>query len=275
MGPIIRRFWAWERAHPQLRLAAWRAFYDTVARLFPDPDLHFMNWGYVPLPGELLAVAASRHPGGTAVVLYAHVLRDRNLSGLDVVEVGCGRGGGARLAAETLGAASVLGVDLSPRNVSLARILHAGVPRLQFRIGEAEQLPLPDASADVVVNVESSHHYSSFSRFVSEVRRILRPGGTFHFADYRTLDELGALRCDLHDSGLEVASEIDITENVIRAMDQDEPYKAELLRERVPHPLRTIMATFMGMQGTEVYESFACSRWRYGSWLLRKPEALT
>jgi ubiquinone/menaquinone biosynthesis C-methylase UbiE len=53
------------------------------------------------------------------------------------------------------------------------------LPDLDFVQGDAQNMPFPDQSLDAVVNVEASHIYPDFERFVDEVARLLRPGGTF------------------------------------------------------------------------------------------------
>ena len=45
--------------------------------------------------------------------------------------------------------------------------------------GDAQDLPFPDESFDAVINVEASHIYPNFERFLGEVARVLRPGGHF------------------------------------------------------------------------------------------------
>merc|ERR1719460_1375102 len=74
-----------------------------------------------------------------------------------------------------------VGVDLNALQVASAtkRSGSSGPCPLSFVQGDAENLPFPDASFDIVVNVESSHTYPHFDRFVAEVRRVLRPNGRF------------------------------------------------------------------------------------------------
>ena len=51
--------------------------------------------------------------------------------------------------------------------------------------GNAESLPFPDESFDAVINVEASHAYPHFDRFLPELTRVLRPRGHFLYADFR------------------------------------------------------------------------------------------
>ena len=59
--------------------------------------------------------------------------------------------------------------------------------------GDAQNLPFPDESFDAVINVEASHIYPNFERFLGEVARVLRPGGHFLYADFRNRDGLPRL----------------------------------------------------------------------------------
>jgi ubiquinone/menaquinone biosynthesis C-methylase UbiE len=72
-------------------------------------------------------------------------------------------------------------------------------------------MPFPASSFDAVVNIESSHCYESMDAFLSEVCRVLRPGGQFFFADLRSTDGVNTLREQFNASGLTVEKETDIT----------------------------------------------------------------
>src|SRR5206468_12347276 len=92
----------------------------------------------------------------SCIQLYDLVARGAPVAGRDLLEVGCGRGGGADYVARKLGPRRLVAVDLSPRAVALCRRRFAG-PHLAFEVGDDERLPFESASFDVVLNVESSH----------------------------------------------------------------------------------------------------------------------
>lgn len=98
-------------------------------------------------------------------------LRDR-CNGRDVLEAGFGEGYGADLLAGV--ARQVIGVDYDESAVAHVR---ARYPRVRAQQGNLAQLPLPDASVDVVVNFQVIEHLWDQSQFVGECRRVLRPGG--------------------------------------------------------------------------------------------------
>jgi ubiquinone/menaquinone biosynthesis C-methylase UbiE len=98
------------------------------------------------------------------------------------LEAGCGTGRWlAELQAVT---PHVVGLDLSAGMLVQARLRAqaclgqpAGPPAGLVR-GRAGQLPFPDAMFDLVYCVNAIHHFDQPRRFISEARRLLRPGGT-------------------------------------------------------------------------------------------------
>lgn len=71
------------------------------------------------------------------------------------------------------------------------------LPGLEFVRGDAEDLPFPDKSFDVVVNVEASHSYPHLPVFLGEVARALRPEGRFLYTDTRIREFVPAWQTDL------------------------------------------------------------------------------
>lgn len=102
------------------------------------------------------------------------------LAGARVVDVGCGDGRLARTLVEA-GAASAVGVECSPRQLAKARAL-APMAGVQVVEGVGEALPLPDASADIVVFFNSLHHIPAavMGRALAEAARVLVPGGVVY-----------------------------------------------------------------------------------------------
>jgi NAD(P)-dependent dehydrogenase (short-subunit alcohol dehydrogenase family)/acyl carrier protein len=142
--------------------ASYREFYDDVTRRLEQTGVgeasFFLNYGYISLPGSE-DEAQRQVPDGvfnpSSVRLAYELIGAADLSGRHVVDVGCGRGGTARLMAEEFGAI-VTGVDLSPEAIAFCRRTHHH-PNVRFEVGDAEHLPLDDRAFDVVTNVESSH----------------------------------------------------------------------------------------------------------------------
>jgi ubiquinone/menaquinone biosynthesis C-methylase UbiE len=148
--------------------------------------------------------------------LYTQALGGVRLGGRDVVEVGSGRGGGAAALVRHHQPRSYIAIDGSRRQVELCRAIHPG---LEFAYGNACALPLPDASADVVLNVESSHCYSDLGAFVAEARRVLRPGGIFCLTDIVYEKTRIARYFELLHQNFQVQRQGDVTANVVRCLE--------------------------------------------------------
>lgn len=260
------------RAFPMLRRVAYRALYRRLARLDRAGEVTFTNYGYALVAGDPAApvLSAADEPDRLGIQLYHHVAGAMNLAGRDVLEIGCGRGGGTSYIARYHGPRTVTGLDLDPGAVAFCRRNHR-MPGLRFRRGDSESLPFAADSFDAVVNVESSHCYGSMSSFLSEVRRVLRPGGLFLFADFRSRGLTGVLRGQLVRGGFRVVAERSITRNVFAALAQDSGRKLALVRRRAPVLLRPLFCQFAATEGTATYEAFRTGAWEYQSYVLAPP----
>lgn len=108
---------------------------------------------------------------------------DRHISdwqGLNVLDVGCGGGYTCEFLAKR--GAIVTGVDQSLDCIHAAKE-HALEHELAITYynATAEALPLPDATFDVVVCVDVLEHIADLNQTLSEIGRVLKPGGIFCF----------------------------------------------------------------------------------------------
>lgn len=128
------------------------------------------------LPGELAyfeRLDAGRHqyaPWMADVLEYGTTVGER------VLDVGCGQG--IDLVRYAQAGAIATGIDLTPRHVELAR-RHLAAMALAGTVyeGDAEHLPFPDGSFDVVSSNGVLHHTPDIAGALGEIRRVLRPGG--------------------------------------------------------------------------------------------------
>lgn len=100
-----------------------------------------------------------------------------------VLDVGCGTGSFALLFAQARPDASILGLDGDPDALAIAR--HKA-PGLDFRQALADDTGEPDGSADAVTMSLVLHHLDADGKAAAlgEARRVLRPGGMLHVADW-------------------------------------------------------------------------------------------
>ena len=261
-------------ASPGLKRALWKRWYQFLAGGYPQAEWSFMNYGFAEQEGPTpdLDLAAADEPDRYSIQLYHRVAGAVELRGLDVLEVGSGRGGGGSYVARYLRPRSLLGVDFSEEAVALSRKLHPH-PCLRFEQGDAEALPCRDAAFDAVINVESSHCYGSMGRFLGEVSRVLRPGGYFLWADMVTPAREGSLHEQFRGAGLVMRHEEDITPNVLLALDRVNDHKRATIRRHVPRYLLAWFEDFAGVRGTRVYEALRAGEVQYRRCTLQKPAA--
>ena len=93
-----------------------------------------------------------------------------------VLDIACGLGYGAHLLLREGHAAAVIAVDSSPETIGTARSEYSS-DRLKFEVGTAESIPLPDCSVDVAVSIETFEHLPEPRLLLTELRRVLAPGG--------------------------------------------------------------------------------------------------
>jgi len=103
-----------------------------------------------------------------------------------VVDVGCGAGFDTLIAAMQVGpSGSVVGVDMTTEMLDRVResVRDARLPNVDIREGLAESLPVADEWADVVISNGVVNLCADKLAIFREVRRVLKHGGTFQFAD--------------------------------------------------------------------------------------------
>ena len=196
-----------------------RAVYEFALSEEAIRRLPFLNLGYHPAADEdagTIALSDGLERFQCNLNLYAQALGAVRLGGRDVVEVGSGRGGGAFALTRLYEPRSYVAIDGCRKQVEICRGLY---PQVEFMYGNACALPLPDASADVVLNVESSHCYSDLGAFVAEVRRVLRPGGLFCLTDIVYEKARIARYFELLHQNFQVQRQVDVTANVVGCLE--------------------------------------------------------
>jgi ubiquinone/menaquinone biosynthesis C-methylase UbiE len=101
-----------------------------------------------------------------------------------VLEIGCGTGNLTKLVKRLQPGAEVVGLDPDPRALAMAT-RKAGGLGVRFDHGYSQALPYPDGSFDRVLSSLMFHHLDAETkrRTLTEVRRVLRPGGALYLVD--------------------------------------------------------------------------------------------
>ena len=125
---------------------------------------------------------------GQARALYDAVLEALAIGrGTRLLDAGCGAGMAAMLAAAR--GATVTGVDASDELLVIAR---ARVPHAEFRQGDLESLPVPDAAFDVVTGFNAFQYAGAPAAALREARRVARPGAPVVIATWGRPDGMPA-----------------------------------------------------------------------------------
>ena len=230
-----------------------------------------MNYGYAPLDdhSETVTLNEADEPDRYAIQLYHHLVSAVDLTDLDVLEVGSGRGGGASYIARYLKPRTLIGLDYSNRAIQFCKHAHA-IEGLSFTQGDAESLPFDAASFDAVINIESSHCYGSMETFLANAKRVLRQNGYFLYADFRNKNDVALLHSQMEQSGMKILKREDISANVFRSLDLDDRRKVLLIRALFQNWLLKPFLEFAGVKGSKIYSGFESGAITYLHYLLQK-----
>jgi SAM-dependent methyltransferase len=228
----------------------------------------FFNAGHLPCPDEWRTLAPfDREPLQAALcdaVIWQSV-KDLGI-GRDaaILDIGCGSGGGLRVAAHRYPEGEIFGIDTDAVAISLANRRLRSFPNVQALKGSGRELPFPAGRFDLVYAV-GTVNFVGVRRFFAEAARVLRPGGTLSFqgwnVDVSSADEEAQIRSIANDAGFEVVEFRDITANVIDAIKADLP-RRYLHVDRTPWPFRNYAREASVLPGTNTFELYTGGRYK-------------
>ena len=108
--------------------------------------------------------------------------------------------------------------------------------------------------------------------FLNEVKRLLKPGGFFLWADFRKTKEMPILFNSFLESGLVKIREKNITDFVINALKKMSSERKEKIKKHVPKFIQPVFMSYAGIKGSDVYNSFIQNKLIYKSATFKKPE---
>ncbi len=102
-----------------------------------------------------------------------------------ILEIGCGRGVGVEIIFDTFDPSYVEAFDFDPDQFGLAkqRLLSRYQDKVKLYDASATEIPSPDSSFDAVFDFGALHHIPGNSVAISEIARVLKPGGRFFFME--------------------------------------------------------------------------------------------
>ena len=100
----------------------------------------------------------------------------------DLLDCGCGTGAMISLLYEKMPDKNYTGIDITPKMIEAAKAKN--LERVDWVVGDCENLPFDDDSFDVVICTNSFHHYPNPQKFFDSVFRVLKSGGRLILQDY-------------------------------------------------------------------------------------------
>ena len=129
----------------------------------------------------------------------------------NLLDIGCGRGGGVSVYKKYFNFDHVVGLDLNPNQINFCKKIHSGI---QFDQGSSMELPYNANSFDIITNVESANYYVDYDAFVKGLNKILKVNGLFLCADTGDQSRVDYIKEIYPHYGFKVKKHINITKNV-------------------------------------------------------------
>lgn len=251
-----------------------RQFYNAVSQqldaTFFAQNSIFLNYGYVAdqnkqyskieLPENFL--------NKNSIKLILEVIGDCDITGSEILDIGCGRGGLVYTINKYFNVKRINGIDLSPVAISFCKDNYQ-YQNASFDVGDAEQLPFENDSFDVVTNVESSHNYPNIYNFYLEVSRVLRVGGYFLYTDLLPVNRFAEHLTFLQEMKFTIERNQDISSNVLLSCDETASRHLDVFKDLSKED-GEVMRNFLAVPGSKPYDSMKSGEAAYKIIRLKK-----
>ncbi|MCL1630154.1 class I SAM-dependent methyltransferase [Roseibaca sp. V10] len=235
--------------------------YEVLYRFSPARKHWFFNGGYLPLDADYIPHPDFAGEDHCAMMYHqaAHTqIREFGLQPLDILDVGCGQGGGLVYVSRLFPNAALSGTERSLSAVALARRRIRPHTRAQIFQSKSNRLAFANTSFDLVLSV-GAPTYFGLTRFVTEAARVLRPGGVISISGgYRQGDHAqieDELRNAAQANGLVCTSYRDITPHTFASLKADIP-RREVQLAKVPWPFSLYAVKWADMPGSAEYDEY-------------------
>jgi ubiquinone/menaquinone biosynthesis C-methylase UbiE len=113
-----------------------------------------------------------------------------------ILDIASGSGYGTKLMAAE--AKKVYGVDVDKNAISYAKE-HYSAKNIEYILGDGESIPITNGTVDVVVSYETIEHIPDYKKFLTEVKRVLKPGGILLLSTPNDLEYIEDNHFHLHE----------------------------------------------------------------------------
>lgn len=245
----------------------YRFFYNLTgkSRNTAAPIKRFMNLGYE--SENPITINPEDQVDSSHINLYYEILQGTSLADKTVLEVGCGRGGGAYYYTKYHQPKAYTGIDLSKENITICNKQNE-FDNCNFKEADAESFSFNNIF-DVIINLESSHCYRSKKAFFNNVQQSLKTDGTFIYADIRKSDKGTTIEQELEAAGFIIKHKKEITKGVVKAIDEHSAARFPFTHKYpylVPKTIKNINVS----QHSDTYNKLKSGAVSYWSYILKK-----
>jgi len=245
----------------KLKNIFFKFWYWYVSVVDKNAEVIFMNYGYSK-DNHKIELNENEEKDRYSIQLYHLAATGTDIKGKDILEIGCGRGGGLSYINRQFKPNSAIGIDLNKKAIAFCVKKYSN-EKIKFIEGDSQKLNFEDNAFDVVINIESSHRYSKVDLFIGEVYRVLKPGGVFLFADFGDQEDLKKLNMNLKNLKFKRLKNEPITGNVLEALKLSTPNREKLVIKLLPKFLQSLGRNFAATEGTTTYNKFLNGEYEY------------
>lgn len=253
-----------------MKLDLFATLYQTSATLgnLLGRKRKFMNLGYVGKSSPKIKPIDSKD--AHHISLYMKMLDmvpgiHENAKTISAIEIGCGRGGGCYVMKNYYQIPDITAVDLSSANIKLASKF---VPEVNFIADDAVTFTT-EKKFDIILNLESSHRYSSRLAFFKKVESMMKTDACFVFGDMIRKHELEEVEKMFQESGLKIIKVETANQGVVNSINQHSP-KQYPMATRFPFLFPKRIHSFCVTIHSRAYGKLKSGDVLYNLYLLKK-----
>jgi ubiquinone/menaquinone biosynthesis C-methylase UbiE len=231
---------------------------------------NFMNYGFKNLSAdEEINLLHDDEKNRYFIQLYDHAISKVDVYYKDVLELSCGRGGGASYINRYYAPKTYTGSESTKNLVSFCKCYY-NEPGLSFIKASEKKLPFENESFDIVINLGAARFYDDFPKFCNEVYRVLRKDSIFIFADIIEKRNLETVKHQLRMGGFTIEHKDNITKNVTAFIQDEHIHNYTFKKERIPGFMKKAFSPFIKSNDSDNSESLLNGSSAYMSYILKK-----